>query len=96
MAFDDITALGAIRALYNAGRSVPADCAVIGFDDVPHSAFASPAFSTIRQPLEQMGAEAAAWMVDTLHQGDEPKPPQDGRALLAPELICRDSSAPPR
>lgn len=96
VAFDDITALGAIRALYNAGRSVPADCTVVGFDDVPHSAFASPGLSTIRQPLEQMGAEAAAWMVAMLHQGDQPTPPQDGRSLLPPELICRDSSAPPQ
>ena len=98
VAFDDVTALGVIRSLYKAGRSVPGDCSVIGFDDVPHSAFASPGLTTIRQPLEKMGEEAAAWMVANLqaanHEEDEgEKPEPAGRLLLPPELICRDSTA---
>ena len=43
LAFDDLTALGAIRALHQAGRRVPDDCSVIGFDDVPLAALSTPA-----------------------------------------------------
>ena len=56
LAFDDLTALGAIRALHQAGRRVPDDCSVIGFDDVPLAALSTPALTTIRQPMEQMGS----------------------------------------
>ena len=77
---------------------MPGDCSVIGFDDVPHSAFASPGLTTIRQPLEKMGEEAAAWMVSNLHDANQQdgageKPEPSGRRMLPPELICRDSTA---
>ena len=64
LAFDDLTALGAIRVLHHAGRRVPDDCSVIGFDDVPLAALSTPALTTIRQPMEQMGSSAAEWVLE--------------------------------
>src|SRR6202048_3052978 len=55
MAFDDLTALGAIRALTKAGVKVPENCSVVGFDDVPLSSLSAPSLTTVRQPLEAMG-----------------------------------------
>ncbi len=58
-AFDDMTAFGAIRALADRGRRVPQDCSVIGFDDIPMAALASPSLTTIRQPMHEMGVFAS-------------------------------------
>lgn len=58
IAFDDLTALGAVCALRHSGRSVPADCSVMGFDDVPTAALSSPGITTIHQPMEEMGVPA--------------------------------------
>jgi LacI family transcriptional regulator len=100
LAFDDLTGLGAIRALRQAGRHVPEDCSVIGFDDVPQAAVCTPGLTTIRQPMEQMGSLAAEWVLNSL---DQPKPAEaatkkhsgrtDGLHLLPPELVVRDSTA---
>ena len=96
LAFDDLTGLGAIRALRQAGRHVPEDCSVIGFDDVPHAAVSTPGLTTIRQPMEQMGSLAAEWVVESL---DSPKALEaavpvlsDTLHLLQPELVVRDST----
>jgi LacI family transcriptional regulator len=59
LAFDDMTAFGAIRALTKAGLRVPEQCSVIGFDDVATCALYSPPVTTIRQPMQAMGATAA-------------------------------------
>src|SRR5260370_7898622 len=56
MAFDDLTALGAIRALAKAGVKVPEQCSVTGFDDVALSALAAPSLTPVRQPMELMAA----------------------------------------
>src|SRR6201993_2537669 len=56
LAFDDLTAFGAIRALARAGVKVPEQCSVIGFDDVATSAIYTPSLTTVRQPMETMGA----------------------------------------
>ena len=93
VAFDDLTALGAVRALHKAGRAVPADCSVIGFDDVPPAALTSPSITTIRQPMEQMGALAAGWMLESLHAGPEAIEGPARRELLAPLLVVRESTA---
>ena len=99
LAFDDLTGLGAIRALRQEGRHVPEDCSVIGFDDVPQAAVCTPGLTTIRQPMEQMGSFAAEWVLNAL---DSPKAPQPsakplGRTgslhLLKPQLVVRDSTA---
>ncbi len=58
-AFDDMTAFGAIRALTDSGRRVPEDCSVAGFDDIPMAALATPGLTTVRQPMQDMGALAS-------------------------------------
>ena len=72
LAFDDMTALGVVRGLREAGARVPEDCSVMGFDDVLPAEVATPAMSTVRQPLKEMGREAA----DAVSEGD----PAAGRA----------------
>src|SRR5260370_3572732 len=58
-AFNDISAIGAIRALREAGRRIPEDVSVVGFDDIQSAAFHNPGLTTVRQPLRQMGVIAA-------------------------------------
>jgi DNA-binding LacI/PurR family transcriptional regulator len=98
LAFDDLTGLGAIRALRQAGRRVPEDCSVIGFDDVPHAAVNTPGLTTIRQPMEQMGSLAARWVLDSLGNAKsapaEEAPTLSGTLhLFPPELVVRESTA---
>ncbi|WP_353071608.1 LacI family DNA-binding transcriptional regulator [Tunturiibacter gelidoferens] len=98
IAFDDLTGLGAIRALRQTGRYVPEDCSVIGFDDVPHAAVNTPGLTTIRQPMEEMGSLAAKWVLDSLadtkpsHTATETSSLSGTLHLLPPELVIRQST----
>ncbi|MCV5779074.1 substrate-binding domain-containing protein, partial [Escherichia coli] len=65
-AFNDISAIGAIRALEEMGLRVPADVSVLGFDDIYAAAFHNPALTTIRQPLFEMGKLAAETLLRQL------------------------------
>jgi DNA-binding LacI/PurR family transcriptional regulator len=56
--FDDSTAFGAIRALVEVGRPVPADCSIVGFDDVTTASYMNPPLTTVRQPMEALGSRA--------------------------------------
>ena len=58
-AYNDISAIGAIRALQEQGLRVPQDVSVLGFDDIPGAAFHTPSLTTVRQPLNRMGEVAA-------------------------------------
>jgi LacI family transcriptional regulator len=91
LAFDDLTALGAVRALRHSGRSVPADCSVIGFDDVPTAALSSPGLTTIRQPMEDMGGLVASWILDAIGTHAETSS-ESKLELLPPTLVTRDST----
>ena len=95
-AFDDISALGALRALSKAGLRVPGDCSLIGFDDTAPAALAAPPLTTIRQPMELMGATAVQIINDNINAGLEKRSVQAVHRLLAPELIVRDSTQPLR
>src|SRR5882724_2654617 len=66
MAYDDMTAFGALRALAKAGIKVPGNCSVVGFDDINPSQLFVPALSTVRQPMEAMGAAAVVIMNDAI------------------------------
>ncbi len=92
MAFDDMTAFGAIRALNKAGIRVPEHCSVIGFDDVATSAFYTPALTTIRQPLETMGAMAVEIVVDGINGALEKREITAFHRQVAPELVVREST----
>jgi DNA-binding LacI/PurR family transcriptional regulator len=92
LAFDDLTALGAIRALSKAGLSVPEQCSVIGFDDVAISGLSAPALTTVRQPLETMGSVAVNMMMDAIKAGHENRDWSVASQKLHPELVIRDST----
>jgi LacI family transcriptional regulator len=95
VAFDDLTALGVVRGLLGAGLRVPQDCSVVGFDDVLPAAVATPAITTIRQPLRDMGVLASEWVVEAI-KWREQKKEQKARIYRAlPELVVRMSSAAP-
>jgi LacI family transcriptional regulator len=88
--FNDISAIGAIRALREAGRRVPEDVSVVGFDDVYAAAFHNPALTTIRQPLWQMGKLAAEALLKRIANG--PNAPYPKVLTVEPELVVRQST----
>jgi LacI family transcriptional regulator len=92
IAFDDITALGAIRSLWGAGRRVPEDCSIIGFDDVPHAALSTPALTTIRQPMLEMGGLAAELVIKAITERDSRASASSLLQMMQPELVDRDST----
>lgn len=94
IAFDDLTGLGAIRALDRAGLRVPNDCSVIGFDDIPPASFSTPDLSTLRQPMKTMGELAADWVLGELRPGGPRPGPSPLLHMLAPSLVVRASSRP--
>ncbi len=89
-AFNDVSAMGAIRALREAGRRVPDDVSVVGFDDVHAAALHTPALTTVRQPLRRMGELAAATLIERIVARQAPR---GGRVTVEPELIVRASTA---
>jgi DNA-binding LacI/PurR family transcriptional regulator len=93
-AFNDISAIGAIRALRESGLLVPRDVSVVGFDDILSAAFQNPSLTTVRQPLQRMGEIAAELMVRRI-EGASTAPETDA-IVLEPELMIRESTGPAR
>ena len=93
LAFDDLTALGVVRGLIEAGRRVPEDCSVIGFDDVLPATVATPSLTTIHQPLQQMGLLASQWVLDSLGEAGKSGERRAHLYLAVPELVVRSSTA---
>ena len=90
-AFNDVSAIGAIRALEEGGFRVPEDVSVVGFDDIYGAAFHNPALTTIRQPLFEMGRLAAKTVLEELAGTTNGHSP---RVLsVEPTLIVRHSTA---
>lgn len=87
-AFNDVSAIGAIRALRDAGLKVPESVAVVGFDDIPSAAFNTPSLTTIRQPLRRMGEIAAQTLLERLRNSQHPPV----EVAVEPELIVREST----
>ena len=92
MAFDDLTAFGAIRALVKANIRVPEQCSVVGFDDVAASSLYTPPLTTVRQPMEIMGAMATAIVLDGINAVTEKRKLAAVHRKVAPELVERGSS----
>jgi DNA-binding LacI/PurR family transcriptional regulator len=90
-AFNDISAIGAMRAFRNAGLRVPDDISVVGFDDIQAASYLIPRLTTVQQPLRQMGELAARQLLGRISDGN-------GRApqtiSLEPKLIVRESTGP--
>ena len=87
-AANDMMALGAMRAIREAGLKVPDDVAVIGFDDIPFAAVASPPLSTVRQPISYIGEQTVRALIETLEQNLE----APIHEVLPTELVVRESS----
>jgi LacI family transcriptional regulator len=83
----DSMALGVLRALREAGKRVPDDVAVVGFDDLPQATTADPPLTTVRQPIQRAGALAVEMLIDILENGADPP----RRIILPTELVIRDS-----
>jgi LacI family transcriptional regulator len=88
VAASDLVALGVLRALNEAGYRVPADISVVGFDDLPFAAMASPPLTTVRQPFDDLAGEAVA-LLSGARRPDVP-------LLLQPHLVIRASCAAAR
>jgi LacI family transcriptional regulator len=86
----DVVALGALAALREAGRQVPDDVSVVGFDDIPLAAYLDPALTTVRLPAYELGQAAGRALLERISQRSMPT-----RTLLPTELVVRASTAPP-
>lgn len=87
--YNELTAMGALRAPHQAGVRVPSEMSVAGFDDLPIAPFWVPPLTTVRQPKAEMGRQAATILLELL----------EGKKLQAQttvpgELIVRQSAAP--
>ena len=92
MAYDDVTALGALRALKKKGLRVPEDCSVVGFDDVAQAGLSVPSLTTVRQPMETMGTLSAGMVLDAIKAVDQKKDIPVLRKKVAAELVVREST----
>ena len=90
VAFNDISALGAMTGLREAGYDVPEDVSIIGFDDIEFAGIAYPPLTTIRQPLHEMGATAAELLIRRIANDESVQ-----NICVSPELIVRSSTCPP-
>ena len=90
--FNDVAAIGAIRALHDAQLRVPQEVSVVGFDDIPQAAFQTPSLTTIRQPLHEMGKTAAHLLLDHLRSQKS----LPAAVHVEPELMVRESTAAAR
>jgi LacI family transcriptional regulator len=89
--FNDIAAIGAIRALKDAGLSVPGDVSVVGFDDILSAAYSTPSLTTVRQPLLEMGKRGAQVLLERIAHREQEFP---GEISMAPEFVVRESTGP--
>lgn len=88
-AYNDTSAIGAIRAIREAGLRVPEDISVVGFDDIRDAAYHLPSLTTVRQPLRKMGEIAAQTLVARVEGGKD----YPDQIAIEPSLIVRESTA---
>lgn len=88
-AYNDVAAMGAIRAFQTAGLRVPEDVSVVGFDDIRIAVHSNPSLTTVRQPLQRMGEIAACTLLRRIEHHE------DGADVIAvePEFVVRDSTS---
>lgn len=91
-ASDDVMAIGALKAVSDAGFHVPEDISVAGFDDIEMAQYTYPALTTIRQPIEEISRQALQFMLDLIDNQDT----QQEKTIIRipPELIVRQSTGP--
>lgn len=91
-AYNDISALGSIRAFQEVGLRVPHDISVVGFDDIQGAAYNTPSLTTVRQPLTRMGSIAAQTLLERI-EGTKDDVPD---IAIEPELVVRESTGAPK
>jgi DNA-binding LacI/PurR family transcriptional regulator len=94
-ASNDQMALGVLRATHEAGRRIPEDISVVGFDDIPEASYLTPPLTTVRQDFGEVGSRSLRVLlraIDSVAAHEER--PAEG-SLVAPELVVRASSGPP-
>ena len=94
MTSTDTLAVGVLHAAYMTGRNVPKDLSVVGFDDILLASHTVPALTTLRMPLTEIVRAGVAMAVDLAKNGRSPGP--QAVEIIAPSLIVRQSTAPPR
>ncbi len=88
-AYNDIMAIGALRAAHERGLQVPRNFSIVGFDDIPQAAFACPALTTVSQPKFDMGRRGAELLLDLIAGKT---PPSETDAPLEVQLVIREST----
>ncbi len=88
-AANDQMALGVLRALHEAGRAIPGEVSVVGFDDIPEAPYFMPPLTTVRQDFIEVGSRSLRRLVQAIEGGDQ----APSRSLVKPELIVRASTA---
>ncbi|MGD0346418.1 MAG: LacI family DNA-binding transcriptional regulator [Terracidiphilus sp.] len=89
--FNDTAAMGAIRAIKDAGLDVPGDISVVGFDDITSAAFSTPSLTTVHQPLFEMGQKGAKLLLERIANREKQFPAE---IEVSPELVVRESTGP--
>ncbi|QTL99172.1 LacI family DNA-binding transcriptional regulator [Iocasia frigidifontis] len=87
LAFDDMIALGALRAVQDYGFKVPRDIGIVGFNDDPMISYLRPALTTVKIPINKMGKEAAEMLINILNNEDY----QGEEIILPTELVIRET-----
>ncbi len=87
---NDHMALGLLRALHEAGRSIPGDISVVGFDDIPEAGYFTPPLTTLRQDFGELGRRALELLVEDLAGGAVTRT----QVLISPDLVLRRSAGP--
>jgi DNA-binding LacI/PurR family transcriptional regulator len=85
-------ALVVLRALHEAGRRVPDEVSIVGFDDIPECAYFTPPLTTVKQDFLEMGERSLRLLLRAIDEGEHP----EQRELITPELVLRASTAPAR
>jgi len=88
VAFNDISAIGIIRALQDVNIRVPQDVSIVGFDDIEAAAFTVPRLTTVRQPLSEMGRIAAQCVLNRLHETEKFRQ----EIMVEPSFVVREST----
>ena len=88
-AYNDISAIGSIRAFQDAGLRVPEDISVVGFDDIRIAVHNNPSLTTVRQPLQKMGEIAARTLLNRIEEHEDWVP----EIAIEPEFVVRNSTA---
>ena len=91
IAGNDLMAVGAMRTVQQRGLQVGKDIAIGGFDDIPLSAYTTPALTTVHQPIYEIGRQACAMLINIINH----RPLLEPHILLTPTLIVRESSGSP-